>query len=163
VSEPQVVQREAGESDVDAVLETCRALVAVSAQSIAAVEDVVDVTQFRLLVVVGSRGAVSLRTLATAAGIHMSKASRMCERMVTNGLLNRADNPEDRRHLTLTLTPKSRRVLRKVMSRRRQTVAAILARMVPGDRDQLSAVLTAFADAAGEPRETDVWALGWTT
>jgi DNA-binding MarR family transcriptional regulator len=163
MSEARAAVPEASEPDVDAVLEACRALVAVSAQSIAAVEDVVDVTQFRLLVVVGSRGAVSLRTLATAAGIHMSKASRMCDRMVTDGLLNRADNPEDRRHLTLTLTPKSRRLLRKVMSRRRHAVAAILAKMAPADRNQLSAVLTAFADAAGEPRETDVWALGWTT
>ncbi len=122
MSEARLALPDVSEPDVDAVLEACRALVAVSAQSIAAVEGVVDVTQFRLLVVVGSRGAVSLRALAAAAAIHMSKASRMCDRMVTEGLLNRADDPTDRRHLALTLTPKSRRVLRKVMSTRRQAV-----------------------------------------
>jgi DNA-binding MarR family transcriptional regulator len=150
------------EDDVDAVLEACRALVAVSARSIAAVEDVVDVTQFRLLVVVGSRGSVSLRTLAAASGIHASKASRMCDRMVSDGLLNRADDPADRRHLTLTLTPKSKRCIRKVMTTRRKAVQTILDAMAPADREQLTVVLRAFADAAGEPRETDVWALGWT-
>ena len=50
------------------MLAACRVLVALSAQSIAAVEDAADVTQVRALVVISSRGSVSLGELAAAAG-----------------------------------------------------------------------------------------------
>src|SRR2546421_8035949 len=114
-------QRAVTEHEADAVMAACRVLVAVSAQSIAAAEGVVDVSQFRVLVIVASRDALSLSELADAAHIHLSKASRLCDRMVTMGLLNRADDPTDRRQLMLTLTPAGRQVVRTVMNRRRAT------------------------------------------
>jgi DNA-binding MarR family transcriptional regulator len=151
------------EQEADAVMAACRVLVAVSAQSIAAVEDVVDLTQFRVLVIVASRSALSLSELADAAHIHLSKASRLCDRMVSMGLLNRADDPTDRRQLTLTLTPAGQRVVRTVMNRRRAAILPILERMSKQHRQELISALGEFAEAGGELADPDLWAMGWTT
>src|SRR6202012_3688864 len=88
----------------DAVLATCRLLVALSAQSMAEVADIADPTQVRVLVIAASRAPISLGELADAASLTPSTASRLCERMVTRGLLDRSDDPTNRRALNLTLT-----------------------------------------------------------
>lgn len=74
--------RGVSDAETDAVMAACRVLVAVSAQSIAAAEQVVGAAQFRVLVIMASRGPVSLGGLAGAAGMHVSTASRICDRMV---------------------------------------------------------------------------------
>jgi DNA-binding MarR family transcriptional regulator len=137
--------------------------VALSAQSIAAVADVADVALVRTLVVISSRGSVSLGELAAAANLHLTKASRLCDRMVVVGLIHRADDPADRRQLTLTPTPKGARVVRTVMAHRRAVIKPILARLSTQRRAQLVAVLQDFAAAGGEPSDPDLWAMGWTT
>jgi DNA-binding MarR family transcriptional regulator len=151
------------EQEADVVMAACRVLVAVSAQSIAAVEDVADLTQFRVLVIVASRTALSLSELADAAHIHLSKASRLCDRMVSQRLLNRADDPADRRQLTLTLTPAGQRLVRTVMNRRRAAILPVLARMSKQHRQELVSALGEFAAASGELAEPDLWAMGWTS
>ena len=65
----------------------CRILVAVAARSISAVEEEADLLQVRALVVIASRGPVSLGELAQAAGLHLTRASRLCDRMVQAGLI----------------------------------------------------------------------------
>lgn len=150
-------------AELDAVQAACRVLVAISAQSIAAVEDVVDLTQFRALVVIASRGSVSLAELAEAARLHMSKASRMCDRMVSLGLIDRADDPDNRRQLTLTLTKQGSRLVQDVMTRRRAALEPLLLRLPRQRRSQLVSLLREFADAGGEPADADLWFMGWAT
>jgi len=164
---PSSRQRNAHREEEEAVLAACRVLVAVSAQSMAAVEDVADLTQVRALVVVASRGSVSLSELAAATNIHLTRASRLCDRLVASGLINRADDPSNRRQLTLTLTPEGEQVVHSVMRRRHEALEPILARMrkqmTVSRRAQLVSLLQDFALAGGEPSEPDLWALGWTT
>ena len=151
------------EAEIDAVQAACRVLVAISAQSIAAVEDVVDLAQFRALVVIASRGSVSLAELAEAAGLHMSKASRMCDRMVGLGLVDRAEDPGNRRQLVLTLTPEGSRLVSDVMGRRRAALEPLLLRLPKDRRSQLVSLLREFADAGAEPADADLWFMGWAT
>ena len=149
------------------MLAASRVLVAISAQSIAAVEDVADLTQVRALVVIASRGSVSLSELSEATRIHLTRASRLCDRLVVKGLLNRADDPANRRQLTLTLTPAGQEVVDEVMRRRRQAIEPILERMsrqmTKQRRAELTSLLHEFAVAGGEPSDPDLWAMGWTT
>jgi DNA-binding MarR family transcriptional regulator len=149
--------------EADVVLAACRVLVALSAQSIAAVEGVADVAQVRALVVISSRGSVSLRELSAAANLHLTRASRLCDRMVAEGLINRTDDPADRRQLVLTVTASGERVVRTVMRHRRAAITPILARMTKQRRAELVSVLREFAAAGGEPSDPDLWAMGWTT
>lgn len=149
------------------MLAACRVLVAVSAQSIAAVEDAVDLIEFRALVVVASQGSVSLSELAEAAHFHLTRASRLCDRLVGKGLINRADDPANRRQLTLTLTADGEHLVREVMRRRREALEPILnrmtKRMTKQRRADMVSLLQEFAAAGGEPSNSDLWAMGWTT
>ncbi len=149
------------------MLAACRVLVAISAQSIAAVEDVADLTQVRALVVIASRRSLSLSELAEATRLHLTRASRLCDRLVVKGLVNRADDPSNRRQLTLTLTSAGQEVVDEVMHRRREAIAPILDRMseqmTKQRRVELTSVLKDFAAAGGEPSDPDLWAMGWTT
>lgn len=155
------------DAEADALLAACRVLVAISAQSIAAVEDTVDLIEFRALVVVASRGSVSLSELAAAATLHLTRASRLCDRLVASGLINRADDPANRRQLTLTLTRSGQEVVGQVMQRRLAAVQQILDRisdyMTKQRRAELTTLLQEFAAAGGEPSNLDLWAMGWTT
>lgn len=150
------------EPEVDAVLRACRVLVALSARSILAVEDVADVVQVRILVVVAAAESASLGEVAEAAGLHVSRASRLCDRMVAAGLLHRANDPTDRRLLTLTLTPAGHRVVQSVMSRRRKEVSRALARMSRARRAELVSVLDEFAAAGTSVTDGDLMLLGWS-
>jgi DNA-binding MarR family transcriptional regulator len=149
--------------DVDAVMLAARVLVGVSARSVAAVEDVVTLPQLRLLVMVASRGPLNLGAVAEGLGVHPSNATRACDRLVVAGLLDRRDNPADRRNLLLELTPAGRELVERVTDHRRAAIAEILDRMPPSRRRALVGVLRSFAAAAGEIPDRDVWALGWTT
>ncbi len=151
------------EDDVEAVMAAARVLVAVSAQSVAAVEDIVTLPQLRVLVMVASRTAPNLNAVATGMGVHPSNATRTVERLVSAGLLHRSDDPTDRRNLVLELTGRGRELVEGVMEQRRAAIAAILDRMPPGRRRSLVPVMRAFAEAGGETSDDAVWSLGWTT
>lgn len=148
---------------VDAVLAASRSLVAISAQSIAAVADQVDVVQFRVLIVVASRGPCTLGELAEGADLHLSTASRTCDRLVAAGLLHRSSRAGDRRTLELTLTPAGEELVGSVLRRRRTALKPMLARLSERKRQRLVHALRDLADAADEPSERALWAMGWTT
>jgi DNA-binding MarR family transcriptional regulator len=160
---PSPRRRPPDDDEADAVLAACRILVKLSAQSIAAVEGVADVAQVRALVVISRRGSVSLGELAAAANLHVTRASRLCDRLVADGLICRVDDPANRRQLILTLTPSGERVVRTVMQHRRAAITPILARLTKQRRAELVSVLREFAAAGGEPSDHELWAMGWTT
>ena len=90
------------------MLDACRSLVAISAWSVEAVADQVDLVELRILVVLATRGASSLKDLAEATRLHLSRASRACDRLVGKDLITRSDDPDDRRVLQLGLTARRR-------------------------------------------------------
>lgn len=149
--------------DVEAVMAAARVLVAVSARSIAAVEDTVTLSQLRVLVMVASRAAPNLGAVAAGLGVHPSNATRAVDRLVTAGLLDRREDPTDRRNLVLELTAEGDELLERVMQQRRAAIGAILDRMPAGRRRSLVPVMRAFADAGDETANDAAWALGWTT
>ncbi|MFE9098608.1 MarR family winged helix-turn-helix transcriptional regulator [Streptomyces sp. NPDC007264] len=144
-----------GMDDVDAVtravLTASRLLVAVSARSLAAVEDRVTLPQFRMLVVLSMRGATKLVVLADLLQVAPSTAMRMVDRLIAAGLADRQVNPDNRRETLLRLTEEGRRTVVDVTDRRRTEIAAIVERLAPRQRDALVEALTAFSEAGGEP------------
>lgn len=148
-----------------AVLTTSRLLVAISARSLAAVEERVTLPQFRMLVVLASRPRMKLVTLAEQLAVNPSTAMRMVERLVAAGLVDRRVNPESRREILLRLTDAGAQIVDEVTARRREEIAAIVAAMAPGQRAGLIAALQAFTEAGGEPAlgepVYDTLTLGW--
>ncbi|WP_427164650.1 MarR family winged helix-turn-helix transcriptional regulator [Streptomyces sp. C1-1] len=141
--------------DVDAVtravLTASRLLVAVSARSLAEVEERVTLPQFRMLVVLSTRGATKLVTLADLLQVAPSTAMRMVDRLIAAGLADRQTNPGNRRETLLQLTEEGRRTVEDVTARRRTEIAAIVERLSPIQRLALVEALGAFNKAGGEP------------
>jgi DNA-binding MarR family transcriptional regulator len=135
---------------VDAVLRASRALVGIAATSLTAVEDVVTVPQWRVLVLIHTRGPMNLASVAAELDVNPSNASRTCDRLTKAGLLDRRDSEVDRRHITLTLTAAGRQLVQKVIRQRRTAIRKVLLNMPSGKRDGLADALSTFADAAGE-------------
>ncbi|MFI2347118.1 MarR family winged helix-turn-helix transcriptional regulator [Streptomyces sp. NPDC019443] len=158
-----------GMDDVDAVtravLTASRLLVAVSARSLAAVEDRVTLPQFRLLVVLSTHGSAKLVVLADRLGVNPSTAMRMLDRLIAAGLADRQINPDNRRETVLQLTREGRRLVEDVTARRRQEITTIVERLAPEQRSALIDALTAFTEAGGEPAvptgDGSLHPLGW--
>ncbi|MFJ8023718.1 MarR family winged helix-turn-helix transcriptional regulator [Streptomyces sp. NPDC096311] len=156
--------------DVDAVtravLTASRLLVAVSARSLAEVEEGVTLPQFRMLVVLATRGDTKLVVLADLLQVAPSTAMRMVDRLIAAGLADRQANPLNRRETLLRVTEEGRRTVEDVTARRRAEIAAIVARLSPTQRLALIEALTAFNEAGGEPlasalEEPEPHPLGW--
>jgi DNA-binding MarR family transcriptional regulator len=141
--------------DVDAVtgavLTASRLLVAISARSLAEVEERVTLPQFRMLVVLSTRGATKLVVLADLLRVAPSTAMRMVDRLIAAGLADRQTNPDNRRETRLRLTDEGRRTVEDVTARRRAEITAIVERLAPSQRATLVEALTAFNAAGGEP------------
>ena len=149
--------------DVEATMLAARALVGISARSLVDVDDVVTPPQLRVLVMIASRGPQNLGAVARGLGVHPSNATRACDRLVVAGLLDRRDDPADRRNLLLQLTEEGRTLVDQIMDRRRHAIAEVLDRMPALQRTALIPVLVTFAEAAGELDDEHLWSLGWTT
>ncbi len=134
-----------------AVLTASRLLVAVSARSLAEVEDRLTLPQFRMLVVLSSRGATKLVALADQLQVAPSTAMRMVDRLISVGLAHRRLNPANRRETLLELTEAGRLAVENVTARRHQEIASIVERMAPERRAVLVEALAAFNEAGGEP------------
>ncbi|MFK0263213.1 MarR family winged helix-turn-helix transcriptional regulator [Streptomyces angustmyceticus] len=165
-----MAEREAPAGDVDdvdavtrAVLTASRLLVAVSARSLAEVEERVTLPQFRMLVVLSTRGSAKLVVLAELLQVAPSTAMRMVDRLIAAGLADRQTNPANRRETVLRLTDEGRRTVENVTSRRRAEISAIVERIAPDQRTALIKALATLNEAGGEPpaEETELHPLGW--
>jgi DNA-binding MarR family transcriptional regulator len=135
----------------DALLTASRLLMAISAQSIAQVDDTITIPQFRTLVILSNRGPMNLATLAGLLGVQASATGRMVDRLVSAGLIDRLPHPTSRRELLVSLTARGHEVVRQVTELRRAEIAVIVAKMPPPERRGLVRALTAFTAAGGEP------------
>ncbi len=149
------------DADVEVVLAASRVLVGLVAQSLAPTAELLSVPQLRALMILATHGPMTLTTLAGDMAVHPSNATRACDRLVAAGLLDRRDNPADRRHLRLELTTAGRTLIDDVVVRRRKAIATILERMPTARRQALSRALADFAAAGGEPLHGDFGTLGW--
>lgn len=135
----------------DAVLTASRLLVAVSARSLAAVDESLTLPQFRLLVLLSGRGPLKAATVAESFGVNPSTVTRMVDRLVAAGLIDRQTNPASRRESVVRLTSAGVEVVEEITATRRSEIARIVERMPMSARRGLVEVLAAFAEAGGEP------------
>lgn len=149
------------EDIVTALLTASRALVGVSARSLAGVEESVTLTQFRVLVVLDSHGATRLNRLAHGLGVNASTAMRTVDRLTTSGLVDRRENPDDRREVVIEATERGHDLVRQVTARRREAIERIVQGMPVDRRREFLNALVTFAEAADEPLVDSATLLGW--
>lgn len=155
------------EADLDqlvtALLTASRALVGVSARSLADVEEKVTITQFRTLVVLRAHGESRLNRLSERLRVNASTALRTVDRLIAGGLVERRENPADRREVRIELTARGRSLVDEVTARRREAIETIVRGMPASQRAGMVEALLAFAEAAEEPPAVGDSAtmLGW--
>lgn len=140
---------------IDAVLEAASALLRVAARSVVQVEDIVSGPQLRILVLVTREGPVSSSAVARELNVHPSNATRMCDRLVRDGLLARNPDPRDGRFVRLELTDAGRELVAGVFAQRRAAVSEVIAGIPAGQRDAVREAFEVFAKAAGDGTFTD--------
>jgi DNA-binding MarR family transcriptional regulator len=135
---------------VDAVLTASRTLVAVSTRSLGEAAEHTTIAQYRMLVVLASRGPQRMTDLAAALDVAPSTAGRMTDRLVRKQLARRHRARADRRSVVVSLTPAGRQVVDEATARRRVLIEDILAKLAPEEQRAIATAFEAFAAAAGE-------------
>src|ERR1700742_3800497 len=134
---------------IDAALRASRALVGIAAASLASIDDNVTVPQWRVLGMVGTRGPLTRAAVAAGLDVNPSNASRICDRLIRGGWLDRKESSTDRRNITLSLTAEGRRLVTKVVRHRRRAITKVLRGMPPKEREVLATAFDQFAAEAG--------------
>lgn len=142
---------------VDGLISASRALVAVAARSMAGLEAEVTLQQYRALVVLASRGPQRGVDLALELGVNPSTSTRLIERLVKAGLVERRPLEGDRRAVLIHLRLAGKQLVATVGRRRREEVARIVAAMPPNKRAGAAEALRTFSEAAGEVSENHWW------
>jgi DNA-binding MarR family transcriptional regulator len=142
---------------VDALLAASRVFVGLAARSLAALDEDVTLPQFRTLVVLVSRGPQRVVDLAQELAVTSSTATRMCNRLVRKGLVNRQARSDDRRVAWITLTARGRDLVGDVTRRRREAIAELVSELSLTRPIAFASVLNAFVEAAGETSDAQWW------
>ena len=142
------------ESTTDALMATSRLMTAVVARTLSELDDSISVPQFRVLVMLGYESSLSMGMVAEGLGVNPSNASRACEKLVSAGLVHRADDESDRRQLRLSLTSTGRQLLDSVMESRRRLLDELVGEMTSTDQRSLTKGLTALLAVLGEEDPT---------
>lgn len=103
-----------------------RALQALSSRASAELPGGLSLTQLRALAATESAQACSLSMLAEDLGISVSTASRLVDRLVAAGVIDRRTSEINRREVTLRVTSSGRRLLRHHQSNRIEIFADLL-------------------------------------
>ena len=111
--------------------------------------------QLSALLVVERAEGINLRGLAGELKMLLSSASRLCDRLVASGMVERVPGRADRREIALFLTPSSRQLLDELRLTRREMLATVLERMSATGRAALLRGLTEFSAAANRPEQSE--------
>ena len=105
--------------------------------------------QLNALLAVERTEGINLGGLAAELNMLLSSASRLCDRLVASGMMERVPGHADRREIALYLTASARALLGDLRRIRRCALATVLERMSASGRAALLRGLTEFAAAAG--------------
>jgi DNA-binding MarR family transcriptional regulator len=142
---------------VDGLLAAGRMLVAQTARSLAQLDANVTLPQYRTLVVLATTGPQRVVDLAAELGVQPSTATRMCDRLVRKQLVSRHERADDRRAAWVVLTTAGRNLIAEIMRRRRDELAALVAKVAIAEPQAFANGLHALVVAGGELPEAQWW------
>jgi DNA-binding MarR family transcriptional regulator len=122
------------EDEDDVLLSTLRLAMGISVRAADEVGDDVSTVQLRALTVLSAEPHCNLGTLAEHMAVALSTASRLVERLVAAGLVDRRTSEANRREVALSLTEHGRRTLERYDAIRLEALHARLAALPPDDR-----------------------------
>ena len=97
--------------------------------------------EWRVLAHLANAGPVSVREIFARVAMDKSKVSRAASRLETAGLIEKAEDPRDRRLVALSLTAAGRAVMAELVPLARDFERRLIARLAPDDRAALERIL----------------------
>ena len=117
-----------------------------------------SVPQLGALFQIHHRGCSGVTDLGDKLGVSSSAASQMLERLVHQGLIERSEDPSDRRVKHIVATDKGRQVLQGSIHARQSWLSDLVETLSGDEKEQIIAALNILIDKAthlGQPAEAD--------
>ena len=108
-------------------------------------DDDIEPAAMPLLHILRCTGSTRLTDLAARLCLDASTVSRHVRQLEERRLVERSEDPDDRRASQVTLAPAGEKALAAAMDRRRQVFAEVLSTWSAEDREQLRRLLNRFA------------------
>src|SRR3954471_2621898 len=109
--------------------------------------DAVDFSAFPILKLLRHQGPMRVSTLAQVLGLDASTVSRHVKQLEDRGLLERAEDPDDRRASQVTLSEKGSTCLEAGFAARRGVVSHALEELSTEERDTLRDLVARVVEA----------------
>lgn len=139
-------------SDDEVLLNAVRWATAISVRAANELGELSPV-QLRALTALREAPRANLNDLASAMGVTVSSTSRLVDRLVDAGLVDRSPSPTTRREISLSLTPVGRRRLQRYDQLRLASARAHLEAVPTADRESVVAALHRLVGGVAESRE----------
>jgi DNA-binding MarR family transcriptional regulator len=114
-------------------------------------EQGVSMPQIGAMFRIRRRGSCGVSEVGLDLGITNPAASQMLERLVQGGLVERREDPDDRRARQIVLTERGHQVLRGAMDARTRSFSALADRLSARERGRAVGALRILAAHAGDP------------
>jgi DNA-binding MarR family transcriptional regulator len=134
----------------EVLLRLARAVIGISARTADRLGGI-SIVQLRALTVLRTLREANLGHLAEGMGVTVSTASRLVDRLVNSGLVDRHPSPRSRRELALTLSTAGRELLDRYDELRLEQLRAGLAGLTDDVRPGVVAALGDYAAAVSAP------------
>ncbi len=108
----------------------------------------ITMAQAKLLYVVTVAGALTMSETAQRLGVSISTASGAVDHLVGLGLLARADDPENRRQVRVSVTDEGTRTLEQLRELSTRHIRELIGRLDDADLDLIERATTILAEAA---------------
>jgi DNA-binding MarR family transcriptional regulator len=109
----------------------------------------VSIPQIGALFHIRSKGSCGVTDIGDDLGVTSAAASQMLERLVQNGLVERREDPDDRRAKRIVLTENGHRLVRAGMEARQRWFAALADRLSPSERELAAEALRILVARGG--------------
>jgi DNA-binding MarR family transcriptional regulator len=110
-------------------------------------------TQVNLLMHLYHGGKIGVSELGGHLGITNAAASQAIDRLVKDGLLGRAEDPQDRRAKLLTLTQDGQTLIERGIEARSQWIAGLTEAFTPDQQGMIISALTLLTEEARATKE----------
>jgi DNA-binding MarR family transcriptional regulator len=107
--------------------------------------------QLRILFQIRQEPGLGVKDLARTFGVSASNVTQQVDKLVARGLVCRAERPEDRRQVVLTLTADGEHVAGEVSQAGRTYLIGLLSQLPAADLDDITRVLTRVLGLATAP------------
>jgi DNA-binding MarR family transcriptional regulator len=106
--------------------------------------------QFGVLMQLHYRGACGMSKVSEGFDITPAAASQLVDKLVQSGLIQRVEDPHDRRAKLLNLTDKGRDLIQQGIEERYRWVEELAGQLTAEERSQVSEALNTMTEAAKE-------------